>query len=268
MRAFEEVARAAASRAGALLRARYAAPQAVSFKSEVDLLTAADRDAERLIVDALREAFPEHGVVAEESPAVPGAGPYRWYVDPLDGTTNFAHGHPHFAVSLGLARDEELLLGVVHDPLRGETFVARRGEGARLGDRPITVSSVATLDRALMATGFPYDRRHHAAYYLAYVQSALERTQGLRRAGSAALDLCWVACGRLDGFWEWKLQPWDTAAGRLVVEEAGGAVSDVAGGPLTLAGPEIVASNGLLHGELLAMLRQVRARVGPLPAAR
>ncbi len=264
--AFEEVARAAATRAGALLCARYAAPQPAAFKSDiVDLVTDADRDAERLIVDTLQNAFPDHGVVAEESGVVPGSSPYRWYVDPLDGTTNFAHGHPHFAVSVALARGEELLVGVVHDPLRGETFAACRGAGARLGDRPIHVSTVGTLDAALLATGFPYDRRHHAAYYLAFVQAALERAQGLRRAGSAALDLCWVACGRLDGYWEWKLRSWDTAAGRLIVEEAGGIVSDLVGRAPALESAEIVASNGRLHAELVAMLRAVRGTVGPLP---
>jgi myo-inositol-1(or 4)-monophosphatase len=263
---FEDVARDAAIRAGALLCARYAAPQTASFKSDiVDLVTDADRDAERLIVETLRGAFPDHGVVAEESGVVPGTGPYRWYVDPLDGTTNFAHGHPHFAVSVALACRQDLLVGVVHDPLRGETFAARRGAGARLGERPIHVSPVATLDAALLATGFPYDRRRHAAYYLAFVQAALERTQGVRRAGSAALDLCWVACGRLDGFWEWKLRPWDTAAGRLIVEEAGGVVSDLAGHTPALDSAEIVASNGRLHEELVAMLRAVRAVAGPLP---
>jgi myo-inositol-1(or 4)-monophosphatase len=264
--AFEDVARDAATRAGALLRARWSVPPATAFKSDiVDLVTDADRDAEQLIVETLRAAFPDHAVVAEESGALPGSGPYCWYVDPLDGTTNFAHGHPHFAVSLALTCREELLVGVVHDPLRGETFAARRGAGARLGDRPIGVSKVGTLAAALLATGFPYDRRHHAAYYLAFVQAALERTQGIRRAGSAALDLCWVACGRLDGFWEWKLRPWDTAAGRLIAEEAGGVVTDLAGGSPPLDGAEIVASNGRVHEELLAMLRAVRTAVGPLP---
>ncbi len=258
---FEEVARAAATRAGALLRARYGGRQEVSFKSAVDLVTAVDRESERLIVDDLTAAFPDHGVVAEESAARPGAGAYRWYVDPLDGTTNFAHAYPQFAVSIALEHAGTLVLGVVHDPLRDETFVAVRGEGARLNDRPISVSEVSALDGALLATGFPYDRREQAGFYLHFVEAALRRAQDVRRGGSAALDLCYVACGRLDGFWEWKLHPWDTAAGRLVVEEGGGRVTDFAGGPHRLAGLETAATNGLLHDELLALLAATRAEV-------
>ena len=255
---FERVAHAAAARAGALLRARYRDRQEVSFKSEVDLVTAADRDAERLIVDCIRAAFPEHGIVAEESAPFPGSDPHRWYIDPLDGTTNFAHGYPQFAVSMGLARGDDVLFGLVYDPMREELFTAVRGEGARLNGAPIAVSETARLEHALLATGFPYDRRRHAAFYLAFVGEAMRRAQGIRRAGSAALDLCYVACGRLDAFWEWKLHPWDIAAGRLIVEEAGGRVSDFTGGPHALSGEETAASNSRLHGELLEMLASVR----------
>jgi myo-inositol-1(or 4)-monophosphatase len=260
--AFEEIAHAAAARAGALLRARYRDRQEISFKSEVDLVTAADRDAERLIVDALRASFPEHGIVAEESPPQAGRDVHCWYVDPLDGTTNFAHGYPHFAVSLALAHGEELVLGLVHDPIREETFVAIRGQGARLNGAPIRVSETGQLEHALLGTGFPYDRRQHAAFYLAFLEAGMRSAQGVRRAGSAALDLCYVACGRLDAFWEWKLHPWDTAAGRIIVEEAGGRVSDFAGGPHRLTGLETAASNTRLHDELLAMIAGVRRRLG------
>src|SRR5262249_28532056 len=205
------------------------------------------------------------GIVAEESGTRPGRDGHRWYIDPLDGTTNFAHGYPHFCVSIALAREDDLLLGVVYDPIREETFSAVRGAGARLNGAPVGVSDARTLDRALLGTGFPYDRRRHAEYYLSYLAEGMRRAQGVRRSGSAALDLCYVACGRLDAFWEWKLLPWDTAAGRLIVEEAGGRVSDFAGQPHRLDGRGTAASNTHLHGALLDMLTAVRRAQGPLP---
>ena len=259
---FERVAYAAAARAGALIRARYREPHEVSFKSEVDLVTEVDRQAEALIVETIAAAFPEHGIIAEESPARTSRDGHFWYVDPLDGTTNFAHGYPQFAVSIALGREDQMLLGLVHDPLREETFSALRGSGARLNGAPIGVSAVTSFEQALLGTGFPYDRRRHAAFYLAFFQEAICGTQGVRRAGSAALDLCYVACGRLDAFWEWKLHPWDTAAGRLIVEEAGGHVTDFAGAPHRLDGDETAASNGHLHAPLLDMITKVRARLG------
>jgi myo-inositol-1(or 4)-monophosphatase len=256
----ERVAHRAAARAGALLRSRWREHREVAFKSEVDLVTDADRDAERVIIDTIATAYPDHGIIAEESAARPGRDEHRWYVDPLDGTTNFAHGHPQFAVSLALARGEDLVFGLVYDPIREEIFTASRGGGARLNGAPIAVSETAHLEHALLATGFPYDRRQHTAFYLAFVAAALQRTQGIRRAGSAALDLCYLACGRFDAYWEWKLKPWDLAAGRLIVEEAGGRVTDFAGGPHALSGEQTAASNGRLHDELLSMLREATPR--------
>jgi myo-inositol-1(or 4)-monophosphatase len=258
---FERVAHVAAARAGALLRARYRQPHRVVHKGEVDVVTESDREAERLIIETLTAAFPAHGIVAEESPAREGRDEHRWYVDPLDGTTNFAHGHPHFAVSIALERRGELILGLVYDPVREELFTAMQGGGARLNGAPIAVSAVASLDDALVGTGFPYDRRQHADFYLAFFGAAMRRTQGLRRAGSAALDLCYVACGRLDAFWEWKLRPWDIAAGRLIVEEAGGRVSDFAGDAHRLDGDATAASNGCVHDALLACLTDARQAV-------
>jgi myo-inositol-1(or 4)-monophosphatase len=260
---FERVAYAAAARAGALVRARYRERQEVVLKGEVDLVTATDREAERLIVEAITAAFPEHGIVAEESAPRPGRDGHRWYVDPLDGTTNFAHGYPHFCVSIALARDDDLLLGLVYDPIREETFSALRGGGARLNGAPIGVSDTRALEHALLGTGFPYDRRQHADFYLSFLAEGMRRAQGVRRGGSAALDLCYVACGRLDGFWEWKLHPWDLAAGRLIIEEAGGRVTDATGGPHQLSGEETVASNGRIHGELLSMIARAREPRGP-----
>lgn len=265
MQSFERVAHLAATRAGALIRARHGERQQVSFKGEVDLVTEVDREAERLILEAITSAFPDHGVVTEESGGRPGRDEHRWYVDPVDGTTNFAHGYPHCAVSLALARGEDLILGLVYDPLRGERFTALRGGGARLNGVPIEVSRVDALDQALLGTGFPYDRRQHASAYLAYWREALLCAQGVIRSGAASLDLCYLACGRLDGFWEWKLHPWDLAAGRLILEEAGGRITDAAGGAHRLDGEETVASNGTLHRDLLAMLGRVRAGASPTP---
>jgi myo-inositol-1(or 4)-monophosphatase len=259
VQAFERVAHAAATRAGALLRARYRERAEVAYKGDVDLVTAADRDAEGLIVEALSGAFPSHGIVAEESGLRPARDGHCWYVDPLDGTTNFAHGYPQFAVSIALARDGHLLLGLVYDPLREERFSAVRGGGACLNGAPITVSETRTLDAALLGTGFPYDRRAHRDFYLSFVREAIGRAQGVRRAGSAALDLCYVACGRLDAFWEWKLRPWDVAGGQLIVEEAGGRMTDFAGDPHRLDGGQAAASNGRLHEQLLRMIADVRA---------
>ena len=262
MQEFERVATAAAAHAGALLRERYGGRQHVSFKSAIDLVTTVDREAEGLIVAALRAAFPDHGIIAEESPAMAGRGDHRWYVDPLDGTTNFAHGFPQFAVSIALEAGEEVVLGVVHDPMREETFVATRGGGARLNGTPIGVSDVTSLGRSLVASGFPYDVQERVDFYDAFWREALRRAQGVRRVGSAALDLCYVACGRFDAFWEWKLQAWDVAAGCLIVEEAGGRVSDLAGAPHRLTGGRTAASNGHVHGELLGMIAEVQAHAG------
>jgi myo-inositol-1(or 4)-monophosphatase len=265
---FERVALAAAARAGDLLRERYGRRQLVSFKSAIDLVTTVDREAEGLILETIRDAFPAHGMVAEESPPTAGREDYRWYVDPLDGTTNFAHGFPQFAVSIALEHSGEVILGVVHDPLRAETFVASRGAGARLNGRAIGVSDVATLERSLVGSGFPYDVRERLDFYEEFWREALRRAQGVRRVGSAALDLCYVASGRLDAFWEWNLHAWDVAAGCLIVEEAGGRVSDLGGAPHRLTGGQTAASNGHVHGELLGMIADVQARLSsPAPAA-
>ena len=253
------IAHQAVEEAAAYLRGAVGRQQRVEYKGAVDLVTETDRAVEALLVERLRRAVPDHLIVAEEGsagagPARPQAGQYAWYLDPLDGTTNFAHGHPHFAVSLGVARDGVLLLGVLADPLRGETFAAERGRGATLNGRPIRVSATAELRHALLATGLPYDRRQHADRYLDTIKAFMLQAQGIRRAGSAALDLCYLACGRFDGYWEWKLSPWDTAAGVLIVGEAGGVVTDFSGAPFDLYGQETLASNGLLHAEMAAIL--------------
>ncbi len=255
----ETTARQLVARAGEHVRAAWQGARVVEHKGPVDLVTATDREVEALVVTGLRTAFPSHRVVAEEAtgtraPARPGPSQYAWYLDPLDGTVNFAHGVPHVAVSLALARGHELLLGIVYDPLRDETFFARRGAGASLNGTPIAVSPIERLDHALLATGFPYDRREHTGFYLGFLGDFLQRARDVRRVGSAALDLCYVACGRFDGFWEWRLKPWDTAAGALIIREAGGAVTDFAGGAYDPFGEQTLASNGLIHGNMVEVL--------------
>jgi myo-inositol-1(or 4)-monophosphatase len=249
--AFESAARLAADRAGSILKRRWHEHGRVRIKSSaIDLVTDVDRTCEEAILEVITSSFPEHAVLAEESGAR-GEHEFLWLVDPLDGTTNFAHGYPQVAISLALRQGAETMLGLVYDPIREELFVARRGGGAFLNDRALQVSSTASLDSSLLASGFPYDRRDHADFYLSFFKAFMLRTQGVRRAGSAALDLCWVAAGRVDGFWEWKLKPWDTAAGALLVEEAGGRVSDFAGGPFDAFGEQTLASNGRIHSQML-----------------
>jgi myo-inositol-1(or 4)-monophosphatase len=250
VRSHESTAVEAALAAGALLRAHYGRAGDVRHKGDVDLVTAADREAEAVVIDHLRRANPTHRIVAEESGEHAGDAEFVWYVDPLDGTTNFVHAFPHFAVSIALMARGELVVGVIHDPLRGETFRARRGAGAFLEDRPIRVSSTAALERALVATGFPYDREAFVRKDLPAFGRVLRSAQGVRRAGAASLDLAYVACGRLDAYWESSLKPWDTAAGSLLVSEAGGLVTDYAGRRPALTYEEILASNGAVHEAL------------------
>ena len=251
-----EVATEAAAAGVDLLRKHWGTTCSVSYKGAVDLVTAADLEVEDLLVRMLHESFPNHGIVAEERHPEAAAAEYCWYVDPLDGTTNFAHHYPHFAVSIALAHKSTPVLGVVHDPLRDEVFAAVLGKGATLNGQRIGVSTTLTLDQGLLATGFPYDRRERASFYLRLYEKFLTRSQGIRRAGSAALDLCYIAAGRLDGFWEYLLQPWDTAAGGLIVSEAGGTLSDFRGQQFRLGGEGILASNGLIHPEMIRVLRE------------
>ena len=243
--------------AGAILRQGWGRAGRVEYKGEVNLVTEYDRRAEALIVAALREQFPTHHIYAEEQgDAGPGDSPYTWLIDPLDGTTNFAHGFPAFAVSIGLMHQGEGVVGVIFDPTREELFTAGVGLGARLNGAPIHVSQAAELDRALLATGFAYNRRTAANNNVDNLARFVRRCQGIRRAGAAALDLAYVACGRLDGFWEMGLHPWDVAAGALIVRQAGGRVTDFGGGDDDHpSGRRIVASNGRIHNQMLDVLR-------------
>jgi myo-inositol-1(or 4)-monophosphatase len=251
----ESAARNAAERAAAILRSRWLRSNAVDVKSSsIDLVTEVDRACETAILEVLRSSFPDYAILAEES----GGGAEReflWVVDPLDGTTNFTHGYPQVAISIALMRADQVIFGLVYDPFRDELFTAHLGRGAACNDRPIRASAAASLATSLLATGFPYDRRSHADFYLGFFKAFMMHTQGIRRAGSAALDLCWVACGRVDGFWEWKLKPWDTAAGMLLVQEAGGRTTDFDGRPFDPFGDQTLASNGKIHAEMLEVIR-------------
>ena len=255
---FAAVAETIAREAGALLKSFYERGVAMEYKGDVDLVTEADRASEALIKERLAAAFPEHGIYGEEGTRERLGGEYRWYVDPLDGTTNFAHTFPVFCVVLGLERrapglagdaDGEMVAGVIYDPLRDEAFVAERGKGAWLNGRRIAVSKTKTLQESLTGTGFPSHKRHDSPNVHFYQEITL-RSHGVRRAGSAALDLAYVACGRMDGYWEFKLNPWDTSAGYLLVEEAGGTVTHFDGGKFTLDSREVLATNGLIFGEM------------------
>ncbi len=250
-----EAAIATARQAGALLRMHWERGVAAEYKGEIDLVTEADRASEGLILKLLSEHFPDHAFYAEESGGSGAPSSHVWLIDPLDGTTNFAHGYPHFSVTLALQIEGRTELGVTFDPLRDELFTAQRGRGAFLNGRPIRVSTTPDLAHGLLVTGFPYDRQTSAHNNVRQFQAFLMRAQGVLRAGSAALDLAAVAGGRLDGYWEFKMSPWDLAAGVLLVELAGGRVSDPAGAPIGSRPRDIVASNGRIHEEMIGVLR-------------
>ena len=243
-----------AREAGALLMEYFHQGLKIEYKGDADLVTAADRASEALIRERIKKSFPSHDVLGEEQGLNDQGSDYRWYVDPLDGTTNFAHGYPVFCVSMALEHRADggakRIAGVVYDPTREELFTAERGKGAQLNGKPIQVSKTAQLRECLLATGFPSHKRHKNPNIFFYHQITL-RTHGVRRPGSAALDLCNVASGRFDGFWEFNLNPWDTAAGTLIVEEAGGKVSSFDGSPFQLNSRETLASNGLVHDALV-----------------
>jgi myo-inositol-1(or 4)-monophosphatase len=265
-----------AREAGARLREFFASGVETEYKGDVDLVTVADRAVEKLIRTRLGEVFPRHGIYGEEGTRERLEADYRWYVDPLDGTTNFAHGFPQFSVSMGLEhrppgtaqdRDGTLVAGVVYDPMRDELFTARLGHGAQLNGKPIKVSRVEQLSEALLATGFPSRKRHSSPNIHFYHEFTL-RSHGVRRAGSAALDLAYVAAGRMDAFWEFNLNPWDTAAGILLVSEAGGRVTGFSGASVRLESSEVLASNGRIHAELVGLFEDMFAgrNLAPIPS--
>jgi len=262
-----------AREAGSLLMDYFRQRVKIEYKGDADLVTVADRKSEALILDRVRKQFPSHDVMGEEGARIESGSDYKWYVDPLDGTTNFAHGFPVFCVSLGVQYRGRGAAGVIYDPTRDEMFAAAEGKGAFLNGKPIRVSATARLTDCLVGTGFPSHKRHKNPNIHFYHQITL-KTHGVRRAGSAALDLCNVACGRFDGFWEFNLNPWDTAAGVLIVEEAGGRLTNFAGGAFELDSRETLASNGLVHDALVHEFQEIFAGRGleelpsPVPYAK
>jgi myo-inositol-1(or 4)-monophosphatase len=247
-----------AREAGALLTTYFEKRVGFELKGEHDLVTEADRASEKLVVQRLHAHYPDHDVVAEEGGGRLSGARYRWYVDPLDGTTNFAHSFPVYNVTLALEKDGELIAGVIYDPTRNEMFAAERGGGAALNGLPIHVSNPRRLADSLLATGFPSRKRHENVNIHFYYQLAMV-SHGVRRAGAAAIDLAYVAAGRLEGFWEFRLNPWDMAAGILLVREAGGKCSDMRGLQASLDGPHLLADNGHIHEEILALFGDVFA---------
>lgn len=252
-----------AREAGTILCEEFAHTPEISYKGDVDIVTQADKRSEQRIVRRLTELFPEHSIAAEEGTGREQESEFRWHVDPLDGTTNFAHGYPCFCVSIALAQHDTPLAAVVFNPFYGELFAAAQGQGATLNGKPIHVSKAETLATSLLCTGFPVQNRQLSTNLQFYGEFTM-RSHGVRRDGSAALDLAYVAAGRFDGFWEFGLKKWDTAAGVLLIEEAGGKVSDFNGASYQLGGPVILATNGLIHDEMRKAAMEISKRAAPL----
>lgn len=257
---FKNFAEQIARKAGVLLKEKLSQKHEIYYKGEINLVTEADKMSEDLIVTAITSNYPDHGILSEESPAIVGSGKLRWIIDPLDGTTNYAHGYPVFCISIALEDDGVVILGIIYDPMRDEMFIAARGEGTYLNGKKLNTSSTADISRSLLATGFPYDIRNSKENNLNYFNTMAREAQAIRRAGAAALDIAYVAAGRFDGFWELKLMPWDMAAGMLMVEESGGIVSDILGRSWRLSSPDVVASNGLIHQQMIKVFKKAELR--------
>jgi myo-inositol-1(or 4)-monophosphatase len=256
-----------AQEAGKILREEFSRPPHIAYKGDADLVTQADKRSERAIVERITTYFPDHAISAEEGSGHDSGSEFRWHVDPLDGTTNFAHGYPCFCVSIALAQRDAIVAGVVFNPIANELFTAARGKGATLNGQPIHVSKIETLSNSLLCTGFPAHKRM-ASPNIHYYWDFTLRSHGVRRDGSAALDLASVAAGRFEAFWEFGLNRWDVAAGMLLVEEAGGRISDFAGQPYRLGGPMILATNGLIHDETQRIAFEISQRDPDAPLRR
>ncbi len=248
------VATRAAYRAGEILRNSQGNLTDIQKKGDIDLVTEADTASEKAIIETILNDFPDHGILAEESGSTRADSPYQWIVDPLDGTTNYAHGLDQFSVSIAFSRNGRIVMGLVLVPANGDFYLAEEGQGARLNGAPIQVSKSGTVHESLLVTGFPYNFKEIMEMLIARFTRCLSRSQGVRRFGSAAIDLCLVASGRFDGFWEQNLKPWDTAAGLLIVKEAGGRVTDFDDRPFDVNMKEILATNGLIHQEMLSLM--------------
>lgn len=241
-----------------IIMKHYGSKKEINFKGEIDLVTNADKESESYIIDKISKKFPNHQILCEESNAINADGTsFKWIVDPLDGTTNFSHDYPLFGISIALEVEGKVILGVVYDPLHKELFYATKEGGAYLNGKAIKVSKIDSLNKSLVATGFGYDIRYNPGKSIDYFAKMLLKTQAMRRDGSAALDLCYVASGRFDAFYELRLYPWDVAAGSLIVEEAGGEITDYQGNSCTIYRREILASNALIHNEILEVFRCV-----------
>lgn len=243
--------------AGIFLKGRLNEKHVINYKGEINIVTEEDRLSEGMIISRIRERYPDHDIFAEESAQMARGSKYRWIIDPLDGTTNYAHGYPVFCVSIAFEEAGEIHAGVIYNPMLDEMFVAEKGKGAFLNGRKITVSNTADLSRSLLATGFPYDIRSDGNNNINYFNGMAKSAQAIRRAGSAALDMAYIAAGRFDGFWELKLMPWDTAAGWLMIREAGGVVTDLFGGAFHVEAPHVLATNGKIHGDMIALFMKI-----------
>ena len=254
---FLRLAIAAAKEAGRIQIAHYGRAHTIEYKGKIDPVTEVDKLCERAIIEMISRTFPDHDILSEETSFEEKGSSWKWIIDPIDGTTNYIHEYPCFCVSIGLEVEEVVQTGVVYNPLLDELFTAQKGEGAFLNRSRITVSRRDELDGSFLCTGFPYDVREQSDFYLQYFRAFITRSFALRRPGSAVLDLCYVAAGRFDGFWEMKLHPWDVAAASLIVMEAGGEITDFKGNPFSIYSEEILASNGLIHEAMLQVMKEV-----------
>jgi len=256
MNNFKECAIEIAREAGIFLKDKLNSAHTINYKGDINLVTEVDKISEEMITSKIKALFPDHDILAEEFTDINSGSDFRWIIDPLDGTTNYIHGFPFFCVSLALERLNTMVVGIVYDPILDEMFVAEKGKGTFLNEREIHVSNTHSIVKSLLATGFPYDIQKDNGNNLNYFNKMILKAQAIRRAGSAALDLAYVAAGRFDGFWELKLNPWDIAAGWLLVEEAGGLVTDIAGRDYYLESSSILASNGIIHKEIIDVLKR------------
>ncbi len=258
---YYETAKVAAEVAGEILKESFGKRKEISFKGRIDLVTDVDYKSEKAILEIIKSRHPDHDVITEESQIDLTGSEYRWIIDPLDGTVNYAHDYPFVAVSIALEIKKSIEVGIVYNPIMNEFFHAVRGQGAFLWEKPVKVSGAGNLEKSFLATGFPYDIRDNEYNNLAYFNNLIMHAQAIRRDGSAALDLCYLAMGRFDGFWEIHLSPWDIAAGKLIVEEAGGRLSDFEGGGLSVYNKEVLATNGIIHNELLEKIIRIKSDV-------
>jgi myo-inositol-1(or 4)-monophosphatase len=258
MRDYLDVAVEAAKLGGEVLKQSYGQVKKIEYKGEINIVTEVDKRSEKLIVDLLTSRFPKHSILSEEGTDLVKPSEFKWVIDPLDGTTNYAHDYPIFCVSVGLEKNGQVIVGAVYQPVFDELFVAEKGNGAYLNGRKIQVSRVQKLRQSLLSTGFPYDVLQDPEQAMKYFAGFVDTAQAVRRDGAAALDLCYVAMGRFDGFWEVRLNPWDTAAGVLIVLEAGGMVTDFQGEPYSIYRDEVMASNGLIHTQMREVFRLLK----------